>query len=73
MTFYLDLPQHTVLLPESVTGQELFLAVSYSKPALRDYCPNIYTVGGGLKMLLMSTLHHVVKEIKINQESLTEF
>ena len=61
------------LLPESVTGQELFLVVSYSKPVLIDYCPNKYNVSGGLKMLLMSTLHHVVKEIKINQESRSEF
>ena len=30
-------------------------------------------MSGGLKMLLMSTLHHVVKEIKIKQESPTEF
>ena len=27
-----------------VTGQELFFAVSYSKPALRAYCSNMYTV-----------------------------
>ena len=31
------------LLLKPVTGQELFFAVSYSKPALRAYCPNIYT------------------------------
>ena len=29
--------------PIPATGQELFFAVSYSKPALRAYCPNIYT------------------------------
>ena len=32
------------LFRKPVTGQELFFAVSYSKPALRAYCPNIYTV-----------------------------
>ena len=33
------------LLHKLVTGQELFFAVSYSKPALRAYCPNMYTMG----------------------------
>ena len=35
------------LFRKPVTGQELCFAVSYSKPALRAYCPNIYTLPKG--------------------------
>ena len=35
------------LLQKLVTGQELFFAISYNKPALRVNCPNIYTVPFG--------------------------
>ena len=31
------------LHPKPVTGQELYLTVSYSKPALSVYCPKMYT------------------------------
>ena len=32
----------TLVLYKSVTAQELFFAVSYSKLALKAHCPNMY-------------------------------